>query len=251
MKKCLFIIAFLLLTNLVYSKDLRTLVGGYTEQPVDLNDLNLRYSLTNAMNSLRSTNQLSNGIWIVDEVLSVSTQVVVGTNYKITVKLMDISQNPPATKYMEWVVFIQSWTNTTELTTAQEIPLNVGIASSKGIVGAGWSDSFVDLADPQIQQALSTSLSTLMSSNGPLAGNDWRVNNVWSIATQPVWGMNYEIIVQITCSAGLIRNMQWIVWIQPRTRIFQLLSYQDIVFGATLYTITYSGGVVTSFGGGR
>jgi len=251
MNKFTILIVFVLFANLVCSQHLRNTqtsgsnllnLGAYTQQAVDLNDIGLQQSLTTAMQALE-TNQLSNGQWVVDAVLSVSTQVVAGVNYQVDVKLSDISQTPPVSRYMEWVVFIQPWTNTTNLTSAQDISLDVGVSSSNGQKAGGWSEVAVDLSDPGLQQALQSAMTTLASTNGPLAEDTWRIDEVWSVATQIVSGVNYAISVKLVNSAGVTRNMQWVVWVQVWTNTVQLLSYQDIVLGSTLFTIIYFEGV--------
>jgi len=250
MNKFTILIVFVIFANLVCSQHLRNTpivgtnllnLGAYTQQAVDLNDIGLQQALTTAIQALEANQSLSNGQWVVDAVLSVSTQVVAGMNYKVDVKLSDISQTPPVSRYMEWVVFIQPWTNTTQLTSAQDI--SVGVSSSKeridkvttellsGQRAGGWSERTVDLADPELQKALHGAITTLTSANGPLAGDTWRIDEVWSVATQIVSGVNYKISVKLVNSAGVTRNMQWVVWVQVWTNTVQLLSYQDIALG--------------------
>jgi hypothetical protein len=66
------------------------------------------------------------------EAVSVSTQIVAGVNYKIIYEA-------PAGKWYEAIVFRQSWTSTTQLTSFKEVPpvISVGsTASTTSVVSA-------------------------------------------------------------------------------------------------------------------
>ena len=96
------------------------MVGGYTSQPLDTNDNGVQIAINTAISTLSSENSLfSNGKWTCTKILSIETQVVAGTNYKITAIFTNQQSN--ATKTVQFIVFEQSWTKTYQLTSYKNV----------------------------------------------------------------------------------------------------------------------------------
>jgi hypothetical protein len=158
--------------------------------------------------------------WRVLEIISIQTQIVAGTNYKMKVKL---GGTDGSVKYMMWKIFYQSWTDTIELKQAiEDTP-----TKEKTPVMGGWKDQPVNMDDPTLKKVLEAAMTELTASNGLLSEGGWTLTNVATMRTQVTAGINYQLVVELTNSAGAKKYMMWLVNAQPWNNTYTLKSYTE------------------------
>mmetsp|Transcript_26726 Transcript_26726/g.23678 ORF Transcript_26726/g.23678 Transcript_26726/m.23678 type:complete len:119 (-) Transcript_26726:374-730(-) len=74
--------------------------------------------MTQAISQLESNGQLKGKGWSVDQIKTVSSQVVAGMNYKIDAVLKD---SEGASQEWNIQIFYQPWTKTLDVTSAQQV----------------------------------------------------------------------------------------------------------------------------------
>jgi uncharacterized protein (DUF2344 family) len=211
-------------------------IGGYTPQSVNTNDPALQNVISTALATF-NTQDSTNGPWKVDQVLSVSTQVVAGVNYKVDVILTNAENQQ---QEVEWVVFTQPWTNT--YTLVSSTPISTGELRNLQI--GGWTSQPADMNDIGLKEAVDTAMSTLKSGNGLLSTGLWSVSQIISVQTQVVAGVNYQILAEITNQNGESMYMLWEVNEIPWENSYTLTSYQ-IVQPNNLRRLQVPGGAVS------
>ncbi len=108
----IFVVGSLMVTNSAAVEHEKFLSGGFSEANVDDDKvIEMAAFATTALSSSQNAGQLT-----LSKIVKAETQVVAGTNYKMTLNLLSNSDSNPLV--CEVVVFSQPWTKTLELTSS-------------------------------------------------------------------------------------------------------------------------------------
>jgi len=204
--------------------ELRALqMGGWTPQPVDMNDPAIQTAMDCAMTTLGSGNGLlSSELWTVSKVVSVQTQIVAGINYQI---LAEVTNSGGQSMYMLWTVNEEPWNNKYTLTSYQVEQENMRNLQNLG----GWTTQSPSTNDAGVGIAVQTFIASETQENGLLGAGDWEVSKILSVQTQIVAGTNYNIEAELTNTEnGDTMTVQFVVFEQPWTSTNTLTSSQVI-----------------------
>jgi len=195
------------------------MVGGWSQQPVNMDDAGTQKAIQTAMANLTSQNgELSQGDWRVQKVNSVSTQVVSGLNYKLNVELVN---NQGHTKEMQWVVYEQSWTSTYELTSSTDIPSSSNsklTTQQKGkhrqlqMIG-GFKAQDTTLT-PELESLINFGMQSIQEqTQNALTFENSKIVKVLSYYTQVVAGLNHKLSVQVSYGNST-KILMIVIWSQ-------------------------------------
>jgi len=200
-------------------------VGAYSPDKISQNSPILEQVLQTGLDNLNKDGE----DWTIQNVISVDSQLVAGTNYRVVVEVTN-KNGQPAT--YEWTVYC-SLSNECKVTSSE------ALLNSFATTG-GWTSGNIN--DAEVQDAVSAAMTKLTSSNGLLASGDWQVSKVMSVETQVVAGVNYKILAQVQDATGQTQNIVFNVYYQPWTNSYTLESYQVLLLSGNSRLLQTAGG---------
>jgi len=96
--------------------------------------------------------------------------------------------------------------------------VTIGFCQPQQPITGGWKESDnLNLDDETYNKLFGFALQDLSNKDPDFAQNGWQVNNIRTVKTQIVAGMNYDFEVELINNRGQLKEMEWIIFYQPWT----------------------------------